>query len=122
MSRSGGLVFCDTCEKIIASINKQGYRYINLGIVCSCGNYGHLEFIDEESTADPFERVNLMPNEKNGVAICKHCTTPLFGVIDGRVKNYSFYVECICGEKYDTKSNSGKRLGETVKILNSKSK
>lgn len=117
LSKSGGLVFCDNCEKIVGSINKQGYRYLNISISCTCGNHGSLEISKPDNTSDPYERLNQMPMDKNGVEVCKYCKTPMFGVIVDRVRSFSFYSECICGEKYDTKPNFPKRLGETVQLL-----
>ncbi len=117
LSPSGSLVFCSNCEKIVASINKQGYRYINLSIACSCGSFGTLEIAKDANTSDPYDTVNHMPKSKNKVAVCDVCDTPMFGVIDERVKNYSFYIECVCGEKYDLKSSFPKRLGETLDII-----
>ncbi len=120
LSRGGSLVFCKNCEKIVASINKQGYRYINLSIVCSCGSFGSLEIAKETSTSNPYDAVNRMPNEKQGLAFCNACDVPMFGVVGERVKSYSFYVECVCGEKYDLKSGFPKRLGETMEMLKNK--
>ena len=117
LSKGGSLIFCENCKKIIGSINKNGYRYINISVVCSCGNYGSVEIARPDSTADPFEKVRNIPNEKNGVQVCQNCETPIFGIIASRVRTYSFYAECICGEKYDLKSNSAKRLGETARLL-----
>ncbi|MBR5155595.1 MAG: hypothetical protein IKW62_03805 [Clostridia bacterium] len=120
LSPNGSLVFCKNCEKIVASINKQGYRYINLSITCSCGSFGNLEIAKETSTSDPYEVINRMPKAKNGLAVCGVCNVPMFGVIDERVKNYSFYVECVCGKKYDLKPSFPKRLGETIEMLKNK--
>lgn len=120
LSKSGSLIFCDNCEKILGSINKQGYRYINLSLTCSCNYDGILEISREDSTSDPFERVNRMPYEKDGLAVCKKCGNVMFGVIPDRLINYSFYVECTCGEKYDIKPTFGKRLGETLEKINKK--
>ncbi len=117
LSPSGSLVFCEVCGKIVASINRQGYRYINLSINCSCGNFGNLEIVKETSTSDPYKVQGRMPDSKSGLAVCSVCDTRMFGVIDERVKNYSFYAECTCGEKYDLKPNFPKRLGETLDII-----
>lgn len=117
LTRSGSLIFCDNCEKIVGSINRQGYRYLNLSIVCTCGNCGSIEISRPGNTSDPFERINKMPDSREGIAVCKNCKMPIFGVISDRVRTYSFYVECVCGEKYDTKSNFSKRLGETIRLM-----
>ncbi len=117
LSKNGSLIFCENCEKIVGSINQQGYRYINLGISCSCGEFGSLEIAKTDSTADPYDSVDRMPKTEKGIAVCKKCGMPLFGVIDGRVKSYSFYVECVCGEKYDLKSTFPDRLGATLESI-----
>ncbi len=117
LSRNGSLIFCDNCEKILGSSNKDAYKYMNVSIVCTCGNYGSIEVAKPENTSDPSKRVNKMPKEKYGVQICKRCGRPLLGVISDRVRAYSFYVECVCGEKYDMKSTFSKRLGETMQKL-----
>ena len=120
LSRSGSLIFCENCDKILGSINKYGSKYIYLSIDCNCENIGKAEIYSKDCTLDPSKRIGKMPAEINGVAVCKKCGTQLFNVIDDRVRNYSFYVECSCGERYDLKPSSPKRLGETVKILKKK--
>ena len=117
LSKGGSLIFCENCKKIVGSLNKSGYRYINISLVCSCGNYGNLEIARPDSEANPSRRVNRMPYEKDSVQLCKNCKTPIFGIIANRVRTYSFFAECICGEKYDQKSNSSRRLGETARLL-----
>lgn len=118
LSKGGSLVFCGNCKKILGSINKSAYRYINMAINCDCGNNGTIEIAHTDSTSDPREFVKKMPFEKNSVSICKKCNTPLFSVIGSRITSYSFYVECKCGEKYDLESTYSKRLGETLKKYN----
>lgn len=117
LSKSGSLVFCKECKRIVGSINEKGYRYINLVIDCRCQLRGDLEIITEKSTSNQYEAVRHMPMAKNGVAVCKNCGTPMFSVIEERVEGYSFYVECICGEKYDLKPTFPKRLGETLEKI-----
>ncbi len=114
LTKSGSLIFCSICEKLVGSINAKGYRYIDLKINCSCGNYGSIKFKKEGSTSNPYERIGRMPKDVFGVSVCKGCGTPLFGIISERVRSYSFYVECKCGEKYDIPPTYGKRLGETL--------
>ena len=121
LSKGGSLIFCENCKKIVGSINKSGYRYINISMVCSCGNYGSLEIRRPDAEVDLLERINRTADEKNGVQTCKKCGNPIFGIIANRVRTYSFYAECICGEKYDQKSNFSKRLGETARLLKLKS-
>lgn len=120
LSKSGSLIFCNNCDKIVGSINRQGYRYINLTMTCSCNSAGMLEISRENSTSNPLERINRMPAEKDGLAVCKKCGNVMFGLIQGRVLSYAFYVECTCGEKYDIKPMFGKRLGETLRKINEK--
>ncbi len=117
LTKDGSLIFCKNCERIIGSINEKGYRYINLAIDCGCHSFGTLEFVKAKSTSNQFEAVGCMPTIKNGVAVCSKCGTPIFSVIDERVKGYSFYAECVCGEKYDLKSTFPNRLGETLEVL-----
>ena len=116
LKKGGSLVFCSICEKIIASINQDSYKYIKLDIDCSCGNHGSLEFSSTRLLPD-FDSIKQMPYEKDGLAICKNCKTKMFGVIPHRTSNYSFYIECKCGEKYNIKPTFEKRLGETLKQL-----
>ncbi len=117
LSKNGSLIFCENCEKILGSINVQGYRYINLSISCNCDAFGSLEIATAKSTSDPYKNVNRMPRSKNGISVCKKCGKAMFGIIDERVKGYSFYVECTCGEKYDLKSTFSNRLGETLEVI-----
>ncbi len=119
LTKTGSLVFCENCKRILGSINEKGYRYINLSINCNCDcdEMGSLEIVTEASTSDLYEAVNRMPKSKNGLAVCGKCGMPMFGIIDDRVKGYSFYVECVCGEKYDLKSTFPQRLGETLDTI-----
>ena len=117
LSKRGSLVFCKNCQRIVGSINVKGYRYINLVIDCGCQSLGTLEIVTDKSTSNQYEPINRMPMSKNGVAVCKKCETPIFSVIEERVNNYSFYAECICGEKYDLKPTFPKRLGETLEKI-----
>ncbi len=112
---NGSLVFCETCEKILGSINERGYNYINIALVCTCGNYGKIEIIKGGHENDITKSVNKMPKIDLNVNICRKCERPLFQITDGRVKSYSFYAECVCGERYDRKVTFDKRLGETLK-------
>ena len=116
LARGGSIIFCEDCGYILGSVNKVSYRYIEMGLNCFCGNYGKMKFETQESTADPYERIGRMPALKNGVAVCKKCGTQLFNAIPGRVKMYSCYVECKCGEKYDMMPTQDMRLGETIKL------
>ncbi len=114
LNKNGSLIFCENCEKILGSINQRGYRYINLGISCTCDGFGSFEIATAKSTSDPYDMVNNMPKTENGIAVCQKCGTHMFGIIDKRVKSYSFYVECVCGAKYDLRSTFPDRLGETL--------
>ncbi len=114
--RDGSIIFCRGCERILGSVNRESYKYIGLNISCSCGNYGKLEFKRADSTVDTDEQTGQMPGLKNGVAVCKKCGVQLFNIIPTRVKGYSCYVECKCGEKYDMVPMQDKRLGETIKL------
>lgn len=116
LTRGGSIVFCEGCGQILGSVNRVSYRYIKIGFKCSCGDYGRLEFETRESTSDPYESVGQMPGLKNGVAVCKKCGVQLFNAIPTRLKGYSFYVECKCGEKYDMVPTQDIRLGETIKL------
>ena len=116
LKKSGSLVYCNLCGKIIASINKDSYKYIKLDIDCSCGNHGSLEFSHSRLRPN-FDSIKRMPYEKNGIAICKSCKTEMFGVISYRTNNYAFCIECKCGEKYNIKPTFEKRLGEILKQL-----
>ncbi len=114
---TGGLVFCENCEKILGSINIKGYSYINMQFLCTCGNYGFIE-VARKAFVDISNPVNKMPSvRRQNLSCCRKCETPLFSVIEDRIRNYSFYIECKCGERYDTKGTFDKRLGETLKIL-----
>ena len=121
LSKGGSLIFCENCQKIVGSINKSGYRYIAIEADCCCGNRWSLEIAKPNSTVNLSKRLNRKSNKENGVHICKKCRTPIFGVVASQVSIYSFYAECICGEKYDAKSNSFKRLEETARLLKLKS-
>ncbi len=120
LNRYGSLIFCENCKRILGSINRLGYRYINLSLTCKCDVFCNVEIAKTVNTSDPFERVERMPMSKNGINICKKCGTPLFGIIDDRVKNYSFYVECSCGEKYDLMPSFPSRLGKTLEEIKNK--
>ncbi len=121
LAKGGSLVFCNQCDKIIASINSNAYQYIKLSIDCSCGNHGSLEFSFSKIPPD-FDKIRTMPYEKDGLAICKVCGNKMFGVIPHRTRNYSFYCVCSCGEKYNIKPSFEKRLGETIRQLEIKYK
>lgn len=112
LKKSGSLIFCDSCNMIIGSINIASYENLCLHINCSCGTKGALQF----SKTEILERksVNRTPAYLNGVYTCSKCNTPLLSVIYSRVKNYSFYVECICGEIYDYPIEHHNPLSETL--------
>ncbi len=110
-------MFCGNCEKIVGSINALGYGRIMLVFSCTCGNYGRIEISRNKTRYNPGERVDRMPAIRNEVCTCKACDKELFSVIESRVENFSFFVECKCGEKYDTKPNFNKRLGETLRLF-----
>ncbi len=117
MSKGGSLIFCENCQKIIGSINKSGYRYIAIEADCLCGNRWSLEIARPDSTVSSLKRLGCMTDKKNGVHICKKCQMPIFGIVSSQVSTYSFYAECICGEKYDAKNKAFKRLEETARLL-----
>lgn len=121
-AKTGGLIFCKNCNKIVGSVNIAGYKYLNIGLFCTCGSYGSIEIARKNSTSDLNVKINKMPHFKNNLASCKRCKTPIFGIIENRVSNYSFYAECICGEKYDTRPVEQKRLGETLMLLKNMNK
>ena len=116
LAPNGGLVYCGNCEKIVGSINALGYNYIVLLFCCTCGNYGCIEISRNKKKYNPELRVNRMPRVKGNVCFFCDCDEPLFSVFENRVENYSFSVECKCGEIYDVKPNFAKRLGETLKL------
>ena len=107
---------------------KKGYSVSGLRVLSKrgglifCDNYGVVEISRQGNSSDPEQRVQKMADDKNGIAVCKCCGTQMFGIIANRVKTYSFYVECVCGEKYDVKSNAPRRLGETAQMLNNKNR
>lgn len=122
LAPNGGLVFCDNCEKIVGSINKAGYKYLNVFFFCTCGSFGSIEIIRNGHENDITEHLHRMPKVRNGVCVCRKCETLLLSMVDERLQNYSFYAECSCGEKYDTKPNFEKRLGETLKAFSESKK
>lgn len=115
LKKSGSLVFCGVCNKIIGSINISSYSALYLMTSCTCGSSGHLQYSDTKNI--DIKTVNRIPDYVNGVYACHKCKTPLFSVIPDRVHNYSFYVVCSCGEIYDTRVNHDRRLAETVRII-----
>ena len=117
LSKSGGLVFCKNCDKIVGSINKHGYKSLSISLICTCGCYGSAEIVSGGSLTDFAQNVDRTPDFKDSVLTCKECGTPIFGILENRVENYSFFAECVCGAKYDTKPQNHKRLGETAKLL-----
>jgi len=119
---NGSLTFCDSCEKIVGSINEKGYSYINIGLICTCGRHGNIEIIKNKKTIDLSEKIDKMPQVIGGASYCKTCRIPIFSIAEERVKSYSFYAECICGERYDRKGTFDKRLGETLTLLTMKDK
>ncbi len=110
-------MFCGNCEKIVGSINPFNYKRLMFVFSCTCGNYGSIEISRNKIRYNPDERVNRMPKIRNTVCSCMMCNEPLFSVAEDRVENYSFFIECKCGEKYDTKPNFNRRLGETLKMF-----
>ena len=122
LSWTGSLVFCENCKKILGSINAKGYNYINMQFWCTCGNYGCVE-VAKKRFVDISNRINKMPSiRKLNMSCCSKCNTPLFSVSEDRTSNYSFYVECVCGERYDTRGNFDTRLGETLRLFNESKK
>ncbi len=117
LAPNGSLVFCENCEKVVGSINKSGYRYINFIFICTCGMCGRVEIIRDGHKNGISQHLNRMPKVVNGVCCCRECDNPLLSVKEESVYNFSFFTECICGEKYDTKPSFNKRLGETLRIL-----
>lgn len=116
-SKTGGLLYCKLCEKIVGSINKSSYRFLKINLICTCGNYGMIEIAHKTADSDIYSFANKMPDFKNNLASCKKCGIPIFGVVEERVGNYSFYAECKCGARYDTRPTEHKRLGETAMRL-----
>lgn len=117
LAPNGGIVYCDNCEKIVGSINATGYNFLMLVFCCTCGNYGCIEISRNKTRYNPEERVNRTPLVKKGVCTCGACDETLFSMLEDRIDNYSFFVECKCGEKYDIKPNFERRLGETLKLF-----
>ncbi len=117
LSKYGSLIFCENCERVIGSINEQGYRYINLNLTCKCGVFCSLEMAKKLNTSDADDVQDRMPSSKDGIMVCKRCGMPMFGIIDDRIKSYSFFIECDCGEKYDLIPTFPVRLGETLKTI-----
>ncbi len=116
-AKNGGLVFCSNCGQIVGSINRKGYRYLRYNLTCTCCNQGQLELICKNSTFDIAIKYNRKPHLKNNLMSCVDCGTPIFGIIEERVSNFSFKAECICGAKYDTKARVNRRLEETAMFL-----
>ncbi len=116
LAKSGSLVFCGNCEKVLGSINSKSFKDIKLSIICTCGNYGSLIISHGKSYEDEFRYIGQMPLIKKDILYCKKCKEPLFGVIDQRTVQYAFSVQCRCGEKYDLKPSFPSRLGETLKM------
>ena len=99
---------------IIGSVNRFGYKYLYIAFECNCGNQGNIEIIRDGHFNDREKIIRKTPKTKLGTFICAKCDTPLISMIDKRV-TYTFYTECVCGEKYDTKPTFDTRLGETLK-------
>jgi len=116
LSPNGGLMYCDNCEKIVGSINALGYDFMMMLFCCTCGNYGCIEISRNKKRYNPELRANRMPKTDKGVCCCSKCGESLFAILENRIENYSFSVECKCGEIYDVKPNFSKRLGETLKL------
>lgn len=116
LAKSGSLVFCGNCEKILGSINSKSIRNIKLSIICTCGNYGSLIISHGKNREDTGEYIGHMPLINEEILYCKKCMEPLFGVIDQRTMQYSFSVQCKCGEEYDLQPSFPSRLGETLKM------
>jgi len=114
---NGGLVYCDNCEKIVGSINDTGYNFMMLVFCCTCGNYGCIEISRNKMRYNSDFRVNNVPKTKRVICSCVACDENLFSIFEDRIENYSFFVECRCGEQYDIKPNFEKRLGETLRLF-----
>lgn len=117
LSNGGSLIFCGNCDKIVGSVNKSGYKYLNLAFICTCGNFGNIEVVRDGHVNDITKQIRKTPKTKLGVYVCPKCDIPLISMIDERVQNYSYYIECVCGERFDTKPGFDKRLGETLKAF-----
>ncbi len=116
LSKNSGLMFCENCEKIVGSVNIDGYMYINLSFRCTCENDANIEIIRDKHKNDISQPVNRMPGRDKGRCNCRKCGVSMFSVIEDRVESYSFFVECKCGEKYDTIPTFESRLGETLEL------
>ena len=116
LAPNGGLMFCDNCEKIVGNINPLNYDFLMLVFSCTCGSYGCVEISRNKTRYNTEKKANKMPLMQKDICCCSKCKEPLFGMIEDRIDNYSFYVECKCGEKYDVKPGFSKRLGETLKM------
>ncbi len=121
-AKNGGLVYCERCKQIVGSINRKGYRFLSFGLTCTCNKECQVVLIRKDSTFDMGMKYNRKPHLKNNLMSCVECGTPLFGIIEERVKKFSFKVECICGAKYDTKARTNRRLEETAMILKYKNR
>lgn len=116
LSSGGSLVFCDRCGIIIGSVNRYGYKYLYITFDCNCGNHGEIKIIRDGHLNDQENPIYKAPKTRLGTFVCTKCDTPLISIIKGRVQ-YSYYIECICGEKYDSQPSFDKRLGETLKAF-----
>lgn len=121
-AKTGGLVFCNNCEQIVGSINLKGYRFLSFNLTCTCCNQGQFEIVCKNSAFDVTKPPKRKPHLKNNLMSCKDCQTPIFGIIEERVKNFSFKAECACGAKYDTKARENRRLEETAMFLKYKNR
>lgn len=121
-AKNGGLVFCNNCKQIVGSINRKGYRFLSFSLTCTCCNQGQLELVRKNSTFDRGKNYKSKPRHRNNLMSCVECGTPIFGIIEERVRNFSFKAECICGAKYDTKARTNRRLEETAMFLKYKNR
>lgn len=88
----GGWMYCDSCNQNIGYLCYVTYDKFELDYTCNCGSKGRafLDFEDsKEGTLDDKDLVLV----KNRLC-CPNDESPLFTVLDNKLKNYSYRVTC----------------------------
>ena len=107
-------MFCKDCDRIVGSINRNAFSYINIKFTCSCDKDVRREIEIMKEKYIPEKVKKALKSTKFGLYSCNKCSAPIFSIVKDRVAYFSFHVKCSCGEIYDEKEVFEKRLGETL--------
>lgn len=95
----GGWMYCDHCHENIGYLCYVTYDSFQLQFECNCGGKGSctLKFEDTESCVQDEKELMMVKNRY----CCPHDKSPLFTILEKKLKNYCVTVVCTdCKKKF----------------------